>query len=308
MSAALRAFLRRELSVPLRAEIRAAAEALARRHDARAILFYGSVLRTGDLDGLLDFYVLTDGVPGNGLRAMATRLLWPDISYAEISVNGRPIRAKVATMPLETFHAAAQGRYLDTTIWTRFTQPVALAWSASDAAAARTVDAIVEAVTTAARFAAVLGPMSGKPADYWTALFRETYTTEFRVERPGREQQILAYDPDRYDTLLPEAWKAAGIRYSRAASGILAPHPSSALCQGAVEAWLLRRRVGKMLNIARLLKAAFTFDGAARYALWKLERHTGVSLPLTPWRERHPILAAPGTLWQVWRTSRVAPA
>src|SRR3546814_19838018 len=62
--------------------------------------------------------------------------------------------------------------------------------------------------------------------------------------------------------------------------------------------------MGKPLNFARLLKAAFTFDGAARYALWKIERHTGLAIALTPWRERHPILAAPGVLWRVWRTDR----
>jgi hypothetical protein len=51
----------------------------------------------------------------------------------------------------------------------------------------------------------------------------------------------------------------------------------------------------------RLLKAAWTFDGATRYALWKIERHSGVHIPLTPWRERHPVLAAPGVLYRLWR-------
>lgn len=59
--------------------------------------------------------------------------------------------------------------------------------------------------------------------------------------------------------------------------------------------------MGKLLNITRLLKASTTFDGAARYAAWKIERHTGVSVKLTPWRERHPVLAAPGVLIGLWR-------
>jgi hypothetical protein len=49
------------------------------------------------------------------------------------------------------------------------------------------------------------------------------------------------------------------------------------------------------------VRAAFTFEGAARYGVWKVERHTGVAVPLTPWREKHPILAAPGVFWRVWR-------
>ncbi len=60
-----------------------------------------------------------------------------------------------------------------------------------------------------------------------------------------------------------------------------------------------RRRFGKPLNLARLLRATATFDGAARYAAWKVERHTGVAVEVTPWREKHPVLAAPGVLWRV---------
>ena len=57
-------------------------------------------------------------------------------------------------------------------------------------------------------------------------------------------------------------------------------------------------------NLLRLVKASTTFDGAARYAAWKIERHTGVPVMLTPWREKHPVLAAPGVLWRVWRARR----
>jgi hypothetical protein len=71
-----------------------------------------------------------------------------------------------------------------------------------------------------------------------------------------------------------------------------------------LRAWRLRRAMGRPLNIARLAKASFTFDGAARYAAWKIERHTGLAVPVTPWRERHPILAAPGVLWLLWTARR----
>jgi hypothetical protein len=61
-----------------------------------------------------------------------------------------------------------------------------------------------------------------------------------------------------------------------------------------------------LLNATRLVRAAGTFDGAARYAAWKVERHTGVAIEVTPWREKHPLLAAPGVLWRVWRQRTVA--
>lgn len=307
MNAPLVEVIAEELNAPVPAEVSAAAAALARKPGVLAVLFYGSVLRTGDFDGVLDFYVLTDGIRSRGLRALATRWLWPDVSYVETTVGTRTIRAKVATMPVDTFRTAVEGRSLDTTIWARFTQPAALVWAADAAVARRVVEAVATAVTTAARFAAVLGPERGEAADYWSALFRQTYTAEFRVERPGRERQILAYHPERYDRLLPFAWDAAGIGHARDGD-VLVPTVPAAMRQTVTRAWRARRRAGKPLNVARLVKAAFTFEGATRYALWKLERHTGVQLPLTPWRERHPILAAPGVLWRVWRGTRISPA
>ena len=47
-----------------------------------------------------------------------------------------------------------------------------------------------------------------------------------------------------------------------------------------------------------------TFDGAADYAAWKLQRHTGITLEVTPFRARHPLLAAPGALFELWRKRR----
>ena len=71
--------------------------------------------------------------------------------------------------------------------------------------------------------------------------------------------------------------------------------------------WRRRQRLGKPLNLTRLVKATTTFDGAAAYGLWKIERHTGVALELTPFRERHPVLAAPGALFALWRRKRARP-
>lgn len=58
--------------------------------------------------------------------------------------------------------------------------------------------------------------------------------------------------------------------------------------------WAWRQRLGKPLNLVRLMKAIFTFDGAMDYALWKVERHSGVRPEVTDWERRHPLLAMPG--------------
>jgi hypothetical protein len=59
--------------------------------------------------------------------------------------------------------------------------------------------------------------------------------------------------------------------------------------------------VGKLLNLARLVKAAFTFQGGLDYVLWKVKRHSGVEIQVTDWQRRHPVLAAPSLAWKLYR-------
>ena len=68
--------------------------------------------------------------------------------------------------------------------------------------------------------------------------------------------------------------------------------------------WRRRRWLGKPLNLLRLAKATATFEGAPQYAAWKIERHTGLQLEVTPFREKHPLLAAPGVLLALRRYRR----
>lgn len=280
------------LARPVAPEVRAFAERLT-PVDALGVLFYGSNLRTGSLEGVLDFYVLTHGP--------REEKIWPRVSYHEWHRAGTTLRAKVATMALETFRAAAAGERLDTTIWARFVQPSALAWQRDPEAGAAVARSVAEAARTAARLAVALGPEAGTPEDYWHALFRATYAAEFRVEKAGREDSILAANRDHFDGLLPLALDAQGIGFACVADGLIRPHLPGAERARLLGWWKRRRRLGKPYNVLRLLKASTTFDGAARYAAWKIERHTGVPVALTPWRERHPVLSAPGVLWQVWR-------
>ncbi len=140
--------------------------------------------------------------------------------------------------------------------------------------------------------------------DYWRALFRATYRAELRVEAPGREDSILAANPAHFDGLLargagfgqdtvPRRWRRVWRRSSNADER-----------RRILRWWNTRRRLGKLLNAARLVRANSTFAGAPRYIAWKIERHTGVAVEMTPWREKHPLLAAPGVLWRVWRARR----
>ena len=61
-------------------------------------------------------------------------------------------------------------------------------------------------------------------------------------------------------------------------------------------------RAARLCRWRGLIKAAFTFEGGASYAAWKIERHSGRKITLSPWQRRHPVLAGllllPQLLWR----------
>jgi hypothetical protein len=65
--------------------------------------------------------------------------------------------------------------------------------------------------------------------------------------------------------------------------------------------WRLRRWQGKVLSVLRLSKAAFTFHDSISYAAWKIERHTGVRVEVTPMLRRHPLWWGFKVSWRLLR-------
>lgn len=295
MSETLSQRVRASLAREIRPEVAAYAKMLGEEADALGVLFYGSNLRTGSLEGVLDFYVLLPGPQ--------RERIWPRVSYREWEHGAETLRAKIATMSLDQFDKAASGASRDTTIWARFVQPSALIWVRDEPAHEAIADAVTGAARTAARLAAALGPEKGTAEDYWRALFRATYRAEFRVEKAGREDSILSVNPEHFDGLLPLAWAAEGIAFEQLGAQ-LRPQLTAGRRGEILRWWESRARLGKPLNVLRLAKATTTFDGAADYAAWKLHRHTGIALEVTPFRARHPLLAMPGALVELLRKRR----
>ena len=299
MSAELDALLAAELDRAVPAPVAAlAAELAARAGDATAaVLFYGSALRDDALDGVLDFYVLTDrpiAWPGSRWTALAGRFLPPNVGYLEASVGGTLLRTKYAVMTVRQFRRAMTPRSIDTTLWARFSQPVALVHARGDAEARAVRDAIAAAVVTAARWSALLGPPRGRASDFWRALFQRTYAVELRPERgTARAGDLVERDAGRFDALTPAAWRAGATAFAVESDGVLVPELDAAERAAAERRWRVRKALGRPLNVLRLVKAASTFDNAVDYVAWKIERHSGYRLEPTAFQRRHPLLAAP---------------
>jgi hypothetical protein len=280
----LLAILAHEASTPAPPQVLALADAARAEvgDSAVAVLFYGSALRDGAVARrLVDLYVVTDGYDRLNapwpLRALV-RLIPPNVYYVETNVGGEAVRAKYAVVALEHLGRLVGRGTANPYFWARFAQPAAIAWARDEATRLRLIDAFAEAADT---LLAAYGP-APTSRQRWVGAFSETYRTELRSEPPARSLAIYEAAPDRYDRV----------------AAALAHRPA---LPGGEATWARRRIRGKLLSVLRLMKAAFTFAGGADYLAWKIERHSGVKVALTPWQRRHPVLAAPVLFWRLYR-------
>jgi uncharacterized protein (DUF2164 family) len=302
--AELTAVLARELATPVDDLVQQFVIQMLGDTRPLGVLFYGSGLRGGvGEDTLLDFYIVVDRQtdwPRSFLARQCNALLPPNVEYHERRVNGQGMRAKVAVLTLAQFRHLTGFATYDTTLWARFSQPSRLVWAKDAYAAGRIGACIVQAHVTAGRWAAILGPEQGSPAAFWGALYANTYAAELRVETNGRSGSIVEAWPQRYGMLLRPCWALAHVRAMQAGEK-LRPVLSCREREAGQQAWALRVALGRPLNVLRLVKAAFTFSGGARYAAWKIQRHSGVTIEVSPFAEKHPLLAAPPVLFRLWR-------
>ena len=307
----LRAIVAAELRQPTPPAVAAMCDEVGRRHGQGivAILFYGSCLRRSDpADGVLDFYVLVDDYRrfyGRMVPALANAVLPPNVFYAECPWKGGTLRAKYAVISLRQFQAGTRRQTVPSSLWARFSQPARLV-RARDAAVAEDVEqALSEAVVAMVAAALPLLPEQFDPPALWQAAFQATYGAELRSEGPQRAAELYAHDRARYDAVTPYALRLAtapgGTAEAPDASGRFRVTLPAAARRRGRRLWRLRRPLGKLLNLARLIKGGFTFSGGLDYILWKIERHSGVRVPVSPWQRRHPILGAPSLAWRLYR-------
>jgi hypothetical protein len=208
------------------------------------------------------------------------RLVPPNVYYAETSHEGRPLRCKYAVMTLARFEERMGSRATNPYFWARFAQPSALVQASSNLNRERVIAALADAVTTMYRAAVASALPETSAADIWALGFAETYRTELRPESSQRAREIVAANAGFYEDVAR-----------------LIGRP-----QVPAVSWRQRRLRGKALSVARLIKAAFTFEGSISYAAWKIERHSDRKISLSPWQQRHPVLTGimllPKLLWR----------
>jgi len=288
---------------------KAIADTIMSRHGeaALAVLFYGSCLRQNPDDdppeGIQDFYLLVDryrGAYAGRWQAIINRLLPPNVFYIELPWQDRTVRAKYAVISLDQFERGTSEKAFHPWLWARFSQPSALLQVRDDRLRAAVTAAIGNAVRRMLTAAAPLTSSPAIPKDLWLTALGQTYRAELRPEGVGRAAGIIDVDGERYDRMARLVFEDVIDE-----SGMISIDVSDADHRLARWRWFGRRLLGKPLTVLRLMKSLFTFDGGVDYALWKVERHTGVRVPLSNFERRHPILTSPKLLWRVFRLSAV---
>ena len=285
--------VRDELAAPVDPRVTAFAGYVASLFgdSARAVLFYGSCLRTTELEGqMLDFYVIVSdyrAAYGKRWLAIANRLIPPNV----FPVQHEELQAKYAVLSESDFARLASARTRNVSVWARFAQPARLVWSLDADATDRAVAAISEAAP--ALLEAALPMVDGKVSalDLWRQAFALTYGAELRAERQGRAASVVDFDPDRYRRFTAPVLGALGMDVVINGDEPLALGPQEGR-RAARWTWARRRIEGKLLTLVRLAKASATYAGGVDYLAWKINRHAGTEISVRPWQRRWPLLGA----------------
>jgi len=288
----LQSLIAEELAQPVDPRVTAFAESIADQYGAasRAVLFYGSCLRTTELDGqMLAFYLIVssyDAAYGKSWLVKANKLLPPNVFPA--AHDG--LVAKIAVLSERDFHKLNHISASAVSVWARFAQPSRLVWCADEVAKEKAVAAIENAPITLFDMAFPMMEVDSKHSltNLWEKGFELTYGAELRAERAGRSVSVVDADPDRYQRF-GLATMAAIAKRDTKASGKLKIVASRAAVE---KRWKQLRRNGKLLTLARLTKASGTYAGGIDYLAWKINRHAGTDYVIKPWQRKWPILGA----------------
>ena len=286
----------------------------ARHHGAVCCtLVYGSCLRSGDIyDGLLDLYLLCDKYRAayhRPLLAAANWLLPPNVFYAEqASVQGtagdKTLRSKVTVISLRDFQRGCSPAWFESYLWGRFAQPTRILYVRDQHCRTQVEAALIGAARTLLQNALPALPPEGRLDTLWEQALGLSYATELRTERSGRAQELAQSSRDFYHALTGHLAGQLGFSFEllqRDGEWYYRSNMVNLRRHTAMLAWRLRRAQGKLLSVARVVKALFTFDGGLDYIAWKLERHSGVQIHIPDKVRRAPLIHLWGFFWGLYR-------
>lgn len=276
--------------------LHAVADAVALRFgdSLDAVLFYGSCLRGGNVtDGVVDVYALVDSYRHAYRQRYLrwfNRILPPNVFFLEQQTTSGWLRIKCTVLSLAAFEHGVS-KWFQPYLWGRFAQPVRILAVRDEAVRTRVDAALAAAVITFQRRVAACFDAPFSAEALWIEGLHRTYRTELRVEGGSRAAELVNAALPDYQARTDASAAGLGLQPASIAGcyAPLAPGRAAALARLG---WTVRSWQGRLLSIPRLAKCAVTFRGSIDYAVWKIERHTGVHVEVTPQLRRHPLIYA----------------
>jgi uncharacterized membrane protein YcgQ (UPF0703/DUF1980 family) len=254
-----------------------------------SIIFYGSCLRSQKYDdAMLDFYVIVDEYKNcysSRLEAIVNSILPPNVYFLPTHVGEKKYISKYAVISYQQLVSNVSEKSFHPYFWARFCQPISTLYLKNDQARKDIVNIQVLAVET---FLLATRDNSYQSASYdnqsiWVRGFELTYAAELRAESKGRAKQIFENNKEFYSgitqTLQSDSSKSLFIESSKSHRLFLL-------------SWRMRNILGRCLSIMRLFKASFTFKNGVDYIAWKIERHTGEKINVSPRLRKFPWIFA----------------
>ncbi len=298
----LQQLVAKELAVPVKPEISRFADHIAAAYpeSARAVLFYGSCLRTEELAGqMLDFYLIVSNYEDTYDKpwmAKWNRRLPPNVFPFEYE----GLMAKVAVLSEADFQNLNRPSASAVSVWARFSQPSRLVWAHNEKTRRKMILSVSGAAPALLNAALSFMEREVGVIDLWQSGFAMTYSAELRAERKDRPASVVEHDAERYETFGYAALHHTMIPNEvRGGRVYLQPDPERR-AEREKARWPSLRRRGKMLTVARLGKAAFTYTGGIDYLAWKINRHAGTKIEVKPWQRKWPLVAALFLVPKLW--------
>jgi len=269
-----------------------------------AVLFYGSCLRdVTPGEGVIDLYALVDDYRtayDRLLLRLTNQWLPPNVFFLEAEDGrGGRLRAKCAVISLEDFEAGCT-RTFQSYLWGRFAQPCRLVYCRDETTQVRLHQALAGAAITLWQEALPCLPQRFTATEGWRRALELSYGVELRPEGASRPSVLVAGFEAEYRALT--AGLAATLPAMTTIDADTFAHAVDASAQQhAQRRWRRRQRQGHLWHIVRLMKSVLTFENGVDYLAWKLERHSGRRIEVTPRLRRHPLIFGWPLLWRLLR-------
>jgi hypothetical protein len=259
------------------------------------LLFYGSCLRRGDpTQGLVDLYVLVDdyaSVRTGLLPRLADRWLPPTVFLLKtVTPDGQTLSAKFALISLKDFEEGTT-TWLQSYLWGRFSQPSRLVYYRDQVVRDRVHVALANAVIRMMSQTLAGQDTTFSSFAFWERTFSLTYSTELRPEKARRPAKNVIHNADYYARVTRNAaGSIAGLSASETQTDVFTHHDDPSRQWQNRLRWKVRRVQRRTLNVLRLIKSFFTFEDGVDYVIWKLERHLGEPLEISPHLHSYPLI------------------